>query len=260
MTASPSPSIMTTRDIRVRSILRNRERRRLEQTEQLYYQASPYNPAHAVLPDGAWQNERCFIIGGGPSLSGFDFNRLKDKGKIIATNKSFYDCMFADICYFMDGSDSSFYGFVTGGKLGPDYKRKWSEFKGLKIYLNIPGRKIDKEKVYSIRSLGMVGLSRSLKKGMYHGNNSGTGALYLAIILKANPIYLLGMDGRFTKGKSHYHEGYPSKHKENVYKTFVRQFEHVSKFMVNSRIKIYNCNFNSAVRCFPFKSIEEALR
>lgn len=257
MAASP-PLMITTRDVRVREILRHRKRREKEQNEQLHYQINPYRPAHAVIEDGAWRNEPCFILGGGPSLVGFDFNRLKGQGRIIAVNKAFYDCMFADICYFMDASDTSFYGLVTGGRIGPDYKRKWEEFKGLKFYLNIPGRKI--EDVYSIRSLGEIGLSKSLKKGMYHGNNSGTGALYLAIILRANPIYLLGIDGKFTKGKSHYHDGYPSKHRENIYKTFVRQFEHVSRFIHYSNIKIYNLNPNSAVRCFPFKKIDEVLK
>ena len=45
------------------------------------------------LPTGSWKGQRCFIIGGGPSLKGFDFKQLKGE-KIIAINKAFVDAPF----------------------------------------------------------------------------------------------------------------------------------------------------------------------
>ncbi|MFX0092102.1 MAG: hypothetical protein ACFFBD_10110 [Candidatus Hodarchaeota archaeon] len=255
--ASPVPKRITTGDRVVIEFMEKRQKIIAARKEQRKYQINPYRPAWKVIENGAWKDERCFIIGGGPSLTGFDFERLRDKGKIIAVNKAFYDCMFADICYFMDSSSTTFYGLVKNGRLGPDYKKAWGEFKGLKIHCNRMGRKL--EDTYSIRHLEQYGVSRSLKQGMLFTNNSGAGALHLAIMLKANPIFLLGIDGKFTKGKSHYHEGYPSKHSESLYKSFVKEFEFIGRAIYKSRYKIYNLNPNSAVRCFPFKKIDEVL-
>jgi hypothetical protein len=33
-------------------------------------------PVSEVLPSGCWKGERCVILGGGPSLRGFDFSVL----------------------------------------------------------------------------------------------------------------------------------------------------------------------------------------
>ena len=38
------------------------------------------------LPSGSWRGEKCFIIGGGPSLQNFDFLQLLGE-KVIAINK-----------------------------------------------------------------------------------------------------------------------------------------------------------------------------
>lgn len=257
--ASPSISKrLTTRDVRVGQLLRDRSRRIRELKESTKYKLSPYRPAHEVIRNGVWKNQKCFIVGGGPSLEGFDFNRLKGKGKIIAVNKSYLDVPFADVLYFMDGKSTSFYGLVKSGKLGEGSFEKWKEFQGFKFFLNIQGRKLDD--VYSIKSLGRNGLSQDLKKGIYHGNNSGLGALMLAICLRANPIYLLGIDGKFLKGKSHYHGGYGArKHPETVYKSFVREFEKAAKMISRTNYKVINLNSNSAVKCFKFGNPEKVL-
>ena len=252
-----SSKSITTQDRRIMEAVRDREERISEMREMMKCAISPHRPAHEILEDGAWRGERCFIIGGGPSLSGFDFERLRGKGRIIATNKSYLDVPFADILFFMDGSKTSFYGLVKSGRLASGCLEKWKAFQGHKVFLNIVGRKYDD--VYSIRALGRVGLSMSLKKGLYHGNNSGAGALGLAICLRANPIYLLGIDGKFEGGKSHYHGGYPSKHPESVYKSFVGQFEKAGRLIAQKGFKVVNLNPGSAVRCFPFSTIEEVL-
>jgi hypothetical protein len=198
--------------------------------------------------------ERCFILGGGPSLEGFDFERLRGRGKIIAVNRAFEYAHFADILFFMD---NRFYQFVHDGKFGPEALAKWESFKGYKVFLNIMGRKHDD--VYSVRSLGRVGVSNSLTKGIYHGNNSGVGALGLAICLKANPIYLLGFDFKFKNGKSHFHSGYKLPMHESTFKNFVRDFERVQRFLSRTQFQVVNLNPDSGLRSFPFSTIDEVL-
>ena len=61
----------------------------------------PGSRSWEILPDGSWSGRRCFIVGGGPSLKGFDFERLRGE-RVIAINKAFYDVPFADIVFAMD--------------------------------------------------------------------------------------------------------------------------------------------------------------
>jgi hypothetical protein len=248
------PMMITTQDKMVSRLLLNRERILAERKKELYRQVHPYRPFSEIMEDGAWARQRCFILGGGPSLARFDFGRLKDRGRIIAVNRAFEYTPFSDILFFMD---QRFYKMLHAGRLGPDAQKKWAEFQGHKVFLNILGRQ--HEDVYSVKSLGRIGLSNSLAKGIYHGNNSGVGALGLAICLRANPIYLLGFDFKFDAGKSHFHSGYKFPMKEGVVRSFIRDFERVNRFLVKTNFKIVNLNPDSALRCFPFSTIDEVL-
>ena len=58
-------------------------------------------PLWNFLKAGAWADEPCFLIGGGPSLQGFDFAQLEGKGRIIAVNRSFHYVPFADMMVAM---------------------------------------------------------------------------------------------------------------------------------------------------------------
>ena len=218
---------------------------------------APYRPAHEVLKDGEWAGQRCFIIGGGPSLTGFDFERLRGRGRIIAINKAYLDVPFADICFFMDGSTTTFYGLVQSGQLAPGCLEAWRNFAGQKVFLNLLGRKFND--VYSVRTAGPTGLSNSLRKGIYHGNNSGVGAVGLAVCLGANPVYLLGIDCKFQGGKSHYHGGYPGKMPESVFKSYTQNFERMNRFIRKTQFRVVNLNPESALRCFSFSTIDEVL-
>ena len=242
--------LMTTRSRQVTQLMREREMLIRENKAALKRTVHPHNPYSAVMRDGAWAGEPCFIIAGGPSLTGFDFNRLKGKGRIIAINRAFEYAPWADILFFMD---NKFYKLCHEG----ERQILWNEFKGHKVFLDLMGRKY--EDCYHLRSLGRVGLSRSFAQGLYHGNNSGVGALNLALVLKANPIYLLGYDMRFAGGKSHFHSGYGPRASEQTVRGFARDFERMAKFMKEERKTIVNLNPRSGLRIFRFGDIDEVL-
>jgi len=238
--------MITTQDPRVQEIVKNRLSMLAERREEMKCKISPYRPFSEVMEDGAWAGERCFIIGGGRSLKGFDFERLRGQGRIIAINRAFEDTPFADICFFMDGSATTFYGLVKNGRLEPDTLQKWNDFKGHKVYLNLVGRRLDD--VYSVRTLGRTGVSNSIKKGIYHGNNSGVGAIGLAICLRANPIYLLGFDCKVTDGNAHYHSGYPCVLPKGTFPGFIKDFNKLSRFIAKTKFKVINLNPQSGMR------------
>lgn len=250
--------MITTQDREVTNIVRNRYRMIAERVADERRKIHPHRPFYEVVEDNAWFGDRCFIVGGGPSLTGFDFERLRGAGRVIAINRSYLEVPFADVCFFMDGANNTFYGLAKSNRLAPDSLEKWREFKGYKVYLNLVGRRLDD--VYSVRSLGRTGISNSIRKGLFHGNNSGCGALGLAVALGASPVYLLGIDGKMESGRSHYHNGYPTRRmSDRTLQSFVIEFHKMGKLLRRTRFRVINLNPRSAVRCFPFSTLDEVL-
>ena len=209
------------------------------------------------LTTGAWKNQRCFIIGGGPSLKGFDFSKLIGE-KVIALNKAFVDAPFADILFCVD---KQFQDWLLnpnkGGKEMDSARKTWPHFKGHKVWLKVPGTKYQ-DGIEFVRLAGPEGISTSLEKGIYDGANSGYAAINLAIALGANPIYLLGYDMKLDKDKkSHYHSGYEKPQKEQQLKIFAKKFPSLAEKAKERGIGIINLNKDSALDCFEFGDIEE---
>ncbi len=218
---------------------------------------SPDNPASAVLSDGAWRGQPCFIIGGGPSLKGFDFERLRGRGRIIVINKGFTHVPFADILFFMD--HASFYMKLNRGLFGDAATRAWKEFQGVKVFLNLRGRQVDAD-VRSIRSLGRSGLSLSLRRGLCHGNNSGYGAIGLAACMRANPIYLLGYDMRYVGNVTHFHGGYNYRQPERSLRAYAIEIAKLAVPLARAGFTVVNLNRSSNLKAYPFGDIEEVLK
>ena len=105
-------------------------------------------------------------------------------------------------------------------------------------------------------------MSKDITHGIYGGNNSGFGALMLAIALGANPIYLLGYDMKI-ESKTHWHSGYPNQNAEklrNRLLIFKKQFEEFANPIKKLGIDIVNLNPNSALSCFKICSPSTVLK
>jgi hypothetical protein len=239
-------------DPRVQRDVRNRERIQAELKAMERRKIVPHRPAHEVLHDGSWRGERAFLIGGGPSLEGFDFERLRGKGRVIAINRAFEFAPFADVLFFMD---NRFYLRYHGKDLISN--EKWNAFPGVRVFLNLSGRKYDD--VYSVRKLGKTGLSNSIRAGIYHGNNSGVGAINLAYALGASPIYLLGYDCKFNGKKSHFHSGYNILQHEGSVRSFAKEFDRLNRYLKRTSARVFNLNPHSGCKAFPFGNLEEVL-
>lgn len=219
------------------------------------FKASPWRPYAERIQPGAWAGQPAFIIGGGPSLRGFDLERLRGRGHVIAINRAIEFTPWADIAFFMD---RTFYEAIKAGRLGEPAKKAWEEFAGDRVFLNLMGRKYDD--VFSIRSAGRRGCSRSLKAGLFHGNNSGVGALQLALILGAEPVYLLGYDAGYEGQAAHFHSGYRKLVHRKIYESFAGEMSFCTKGMTAAeRARVVNLNPSSRIRDFQFQTIEEAL-
>lgn len=217
-----------------------------------------------VLPSGAWNGRRCFIIGGGPSLKHFDYSVL-DNELVIGVNKAFI-VYPARITYAMD---LRFYDILSHppkhDKGARELHSKWLEYKGIKLFLRTSRKVKFDPTVYYVDSLKKKAVSYNLVQGLYGGNNSGFGALALAIALGCRKIGLLGFDLSVDKKKkrSHWHKGYPGQTLLDLPKkleSFAKCFEEFAPTIKQQRIKVVNLNPGSKLQCFSKMKVHDFLQ
>lgn len=220
-----------------------------------------------VLSNGQWKGQRCFIIGGGPSVSNLDFKTIENE-MTIGINKSFTKFP-TKICYCMD---LKFYDYITyEGEKEEErlvVNKQWKDYQGIKIFLQPTGATKNKfkfdENIYVINRIAEKKISFDLTEGIYGGSNSGLGALLLACCLGASPIYLFGFDMKVNRknSKTHFHSGYP---KQNIgsfaqnlsnYKDVFYEF---APMLRQCGVQVININIDKGtdLRCFDVQSFSD---
>jgi len=222
-----------------------------------------------VLDSNAWKRRHVFITGGGFSLADFDFDILKTE-TTISINRS-WEHYNGTIWY---GMDAAFIDWMRRGqfdassRFGPDTYNKWRAMRSLKIFACPAGSFKFEDDVFLVRRLPQVTISRDVNLGIYAGTNAGVGAIMLAVALGATTINLLGIDlkmGESVTGetRTHFHKGYPGTTEKNVmqamFDTYKKDFEACAGPLKAAGIRIFNLNEQSALRCFEFRSLGEAL-
>lgn len=195
-----------------------------------------------VIP--LWKGETVYIIGGGPSLKGFNWNLLRGK-KTIALNKAIQFWPEADVVYWTDG------------RVWTWHKEDIIKFKGKRYTLAPRSYPCDVSVLKRGKKFGIEWSTDSIA----HGNNSGAAAINLAIHLGASKIILLGYDmGRLNK-ESHFHNGYPTKVTgDNIYKKqFLPAFGAINEEIKGKGIQIFNACPTSKLNTFRKITIEESL-
>lgn len=196
-----------------------------------------------VLPRNSWNGETVFIVGGGPSLKDFDFSLL-DGELSIGINRAI-EKFDPTILFSMD---TRVWGWLVRGKLGETARERYESFTGYQVWLN-SGTFRFPDNVYIVDNLGPC------------GTNSGHASINLAIILGAKKIYLLGFDmrGDGRGGQKWFHDGYPEKQSEGVYKSFRDYLHEQAPEWEKMGVEIINLNPKSALKCFKFDKPENVL-
>ena len=136
---------------------------------------------------------RVFIVGGGPSLRGFDFSRLRGM-RVFAINAAGYDVPFAELLIF-DG-----HGFY---RKHSDLIDGWS---GSAVTRAPPSRLIKSDRVQFVGATERPDFGPGLVKS---GPSTGHLAVGLAVQRLAQSVVLLGFDcANDEAGRSHYHDRY----------------------------------------------------
>jgi len=199
-----------------------------------------------ILPGRPWAGERCFIIGGGESLKGFDFESLRGE-KIIAINRAVEYVPFADIMFCLD---QKLYGLYSQHNAKLNWQA-FESFRGLRVWVEAPGGNYGND-VLLVKMKGKHGLADNLARGIFTGGNSGYGAVQLAVALGAKQICLLGFD----MNQGNFHSGYPSPGGDPETRGWIDGFNELAPKLEVAGIKVINLNQQSKLRCFPFGELK----
>ncbi len=215
-------------------------------------------------------NKNVYIIGGGYSLKGFDFNKLKDKDT-ITINKSIFHV--PNPTYFIT-CDYSFIHRLRHSNLAHNFEtNKAVKFFIVQSHLSYliekEGKIIDirtNKYIYDLKNFDVIIKSYKSEgvgfswNDFRNGINSGFCALQIAILLGYKNIYLLGFDLDVKNENTHFHEGY-GQSINSFRKKLDKYLEYYQKaltYLKNQKpeIKIYSCSKISKLNnIIPYKEI-----
>lgn len=198
-----------------------------------------------------WEGSDAFVIGGGPSLRGFDHSRLKGRNTIGCNSAYKLGADIVKLCLFVD---LSWYD---------ENERGLRKYTG-RIVTNHPGsRRLQDTRVLFIPRAEDEKLST---KGLAFGThgNCGSAALNLALVLGARRVFLLGIDcSNNPQGEHHWHDFYegPPKEPSALYRKFNTAFEYCAASLPTAfpGRQVINLNPRSEVTVFPFGDVDEVL-
>lgn len=200
------------------------------------------------LTPGQWAYKPIVIIGGGPSLKAFKWERLKEwqgkGGYSLGLNMAFIHNPTANLVL----------DWRLLEKLDEDLR--WMQYRGHKLWLAYePERRYLPHAMADLQKLQYsADWPRHLSDGIYRGTNAGVAGLCLAYLLGCDPIYLLGFDltGNPTGRTMNWHEEY---HRHgwagnvHAYNNYAEDFARIAP-MVKDRT-IINLNPKSRLDLWP---------
>jgi hypothetical protein len=204
-----------------------------------------------------WDDKPVAIVGGGPSLTGFDFERLRG-AHVLAVKGSIFDIPRADA------------GFGLDMPRYMEWRDKLANVQS-RIYWAVPVEQIDKtgpppsHNVTFVRRLDGEAIAADPGE-IYGGGTSGFGAVQIALHKRAKNIVLFGFD--YDGAYGHMAEHRPFRHNDMHYLrkraqstanwlTWAEHFTIFVQHMIDNNIRIINACPGSAIQCFQKMSLDD---
>ncbi len=153
--------------------------------------------------------------------------------------------------------DQRLWGWIVRGELGEESRQKFDAFRGIKCWAMFQASMnlIPHDECYFLQNRADTPVGGNLANGIFWGSHGGYAALNLAIILGANPIYLLGYDMNPSNGKKGekkwWHDGYPDDGQNTtVYDRFIKDFETHREALLATGRDVVNLNPKSGLAVF----------
>jgi len=198
-----------------------------------------------ITIDHAKYNNECFIVGGGPSLIGFNWALLANKFT-IAINRAYEVLPTANLLYFTD----------------TDY---WERHKDAMCAHGAPicrgaitANQTNHPRVNDFLLTGARGIE-TLPGKLRHGSNSPYAALNLAgVHLGFKTVYLMGVDMKWGEGKkTHWHDGHKRIDPESGYANMINAYDQLVHILPQHGFQVININSGSRIKTLPTVSYEQ---
>lgn len=200
-------------------------------------------PKHWTAPR-LWPGETCFIIGGGPSLAGFDFDRLRGR-RVIAINASAFKAPFADVCFYGDDR----FGFYNCDAL--------SKFAGLLVTV---ASSQQPPNALVMRKITPPPAIANDPDALVMRRTSTQAAINLAFHFGVARIVLLGVDMKAADdGRTHHHEPHPWPSVAGCWNIQMQDMIKIVPAAEARKVEIVNTSLESLIHWWPKRSIDEVL-
>lgn len=194
-----------------------------------------------------WAGERAFVLAPGASLTQFDVNAIRDRGRVVVINLACTMAPWADVLFSVDryfwedeaptgkefpGERWTFGGCNYAGR--PDPLQYWQSYTK-EPHEAAPGR------------MNVVAAS-------------GGSAISLAWLFGASPIILLGYDMQRTSGQIHFHPDHPRNNPDdNRFERWRRDLAVYAKALNKAGARVINCSRITAFHGFERRALEDVL-
>jgi len=195
-------------------------------------------------PEPLFAGATVFILGGGPSLRGFDFSRLAGR-RVIAVNEAIKHYPNADLLYFWDDT-----WFIKNR--GIVHYRQGLTATGSRVAAASQPR-LRRVDIQPAAPLQMC--CQAVRKG----RSSGHTAVALAVACGAARVVLLGYNMRLVDGRSHYHDAYAARDPERMSGEWLPAFGGWHAEAQAIGCEIVNATPGSALTEFPMVDLDAEL-
>lgn len=216
----------------------------------------PEGQHYGVIDKPYWDDRPVAVIGGGPSLKEFDFERLRGC-HVLAVKGSVFDVPWADAGFGLDM---------------PRYAEWREKLAGLptRVYWAVPEDQLDKTgpppspNITFLRRLDGQQISED-PGAIYGGGTSGFGALQICIHKRARAIVLLGYDydGAYdaASGFRHNDQHYIKRRAQSQYNwiEWASHFAIYAPYFRKHNISIVNACPGSAIDCFQKVTLDDGV-
>ncbi len=187
-----------------------------------------------------------FVVGGGPSLRGYNFSKLSGLNTIVSNNAVFdvpnpKHFITVDYTFLMKNRQRIKGNYSKNFVVNMDNDSlKMIDGMMTDTRFNLKYDLTGYDAIYSTKSSGIG----KTKNDFRNGTNSGYCAMQLAHIMGYKTIYLLGIDLNYSTN-AHYHNGPTSpKMKENL-ESFYKYFVDGIKTLNDDGVKVISCSSTS---------------
>jgi hypothetical protein len=201
-------------------------------------------------PEPEWDGQDAYVVGGGSSLSNFDWSLICGKNTIGCNAAFSLGAHIIKIVLFADE--------VWWKKVG----HKGTEDYGGRVVACSPRMNRQKIGCPWLQFMHRHSVAEFSAKGPALGwaGNTGFAAINLALILGAKRVFLLGFDMKLgPTGRANFHDlGYEPP-KAQVYQRFLRDISRLSGSLgrVFPGREVWNVNDSSELKSFPTMTMEE---